>query len=402
MFALALSAPGGRAQDAPLDSLLRAHRTTLALADGALVGPGAEFLLSESRRAHIVVLGEEHGVADVPELAGALFRALRPAGYEHLALEVSPTTGAALDRLARGGRDSLAAFFGRHPLAVPFYDWHEEAQLLVDAVADAGPDPVIWGVDYEFIFAPAFLMGEFAQRATTDEARALVRALRQRAEGDRDAAAAGEWDRMLLARLTPDDLAALDEAFAGDAEAVALVRSLEASAEVWRLQLASDNYGSNLARTALLRRTFAEAYRRARGDREVGPKVLVKVGAFHGFRGRTPLHILDVGTMAAMLADAEGGRSFHVIALAGPGTEQATFTPTGPGTSPVEPPPWAAPLYAAADDERWTVFDLRPLRPALYDGRLDVDDELERLVWGYDAVLILVGSRPASFDALPQ
>src|SRR5690606_10654118 len=45
---------------------LRQNRHTLALVDGRLSGDGAELLLSEGRASQFFLLGEEHGVAEVP------------------------------------------------------------------------------------------------------------------------------------------------------------------------------------------------------------------------------------------------------------------------------------------------------------------------------------------------
>lgn len=403
--ALVLGAAVAHAQPTESDSLLRAllheQRRTLALEDGRISGPGADFLLEEGRRAHFFMVGEEHGVADVPEFTAALFRALRPHGYEHLAIETSPSTAALLERHARSGRDSLASLYRRHPVAVPFYSWHEEADLLVSALEGAGPEPVLWGVDYEFILGAALALTELERRAPTAEARALARRYRDRAEAGERAVARGDMSDLFFVQANPDDYAALRAAFAGDATSVSLLDVLEASAEVWRLQFAGDNYRSNLARTDLMRVAFAEAYRQSMGEREQGPKALLKFGANHLFRGRTPVNVLDVGTMAAMLAEYDGGGTFNVMVVAGSGAEQAYFHPTNPGTKPVEIAEWATPLYEAADAERWTVIDLRPLRPLLHSSQLELEPKLERLVWSYDAFLVLTGSRAAGFDPIP-
>ncbi|HEX9953324.1 MAG TPA: hypothetical protein VGB53_16250 [Rubricoccaceae bacterium] len=402
LFLLAFGTGEPRAQQAATsDSLFRAtiaaSRHTLALDRGRLTGPGAEFLLGEGARARFFMVGEEHGVADVPEFTAAALRALREHGYDRLVVETSPTTSAALDRAARGGRDSLSALFARFPLAVPFYDLHEEADLLVGAVEEAGSAPVIWGVDYEFVFGAALALTELERAAPTAEARALAGRYREQAEAGQRAFSGADPGPLFFVQAGPGDFAALRAVFAADPGAVALVDGLEASAEAWRLQFAGENYRSNEARTALLRANFAEAYGRAFGDPGAGHKAVLKFGANHLFRGHTPVHVLDLGTTASVLAEAEGDHTFNVMAVAGRGSEQTYFDPTSPGTRPTEMAAWMLPLYDAADPERWTVFDLRPLRPLLHAGRIEVAPELERLIWGYDAFLILSGSRPAGF-----
>lgn len=54
---------------------------------------------------------------------------------------------------------------------------------------------------------------------------------------------------------------------------------------------------------------------------------------------------------------------------------------------------WAKPFYDDADPQRWTVFDLRPIRGRIL--RLGaLPDELLKVLYGFDAVVILSGSGP--------
>jgi hypothetical protein len=60
---------------------------------------------------------------------------------------------------------------------------------------------------------------------------------------------------------------------------------------------------------------------------------------------------------------------------------------------PVEVAPWAQPFYDAADPQRWTVLDLRPIRARI--PRLGtLPDDLLKVLYGFDAVVILSGSGP--------
>ncbi|MFN2441822.1 MAG: hypothetical protein ABR517_03970 [Thermoanaerobaculia bacterium] len=53
-------------------------------------GPGWTRLIEERRAAQFFLIGEEHGIAENPQLAAALFAALQPAEYSRMAIEVSP------------------------------------------------------------------------------------------------------------------------------------------------------------------------------------------------------------------------------------------------------------------------------------------------------------------------
>src|SRR5262245_11200369 len=77
-------------------------RYAVSFKDGAFSGPGWDLLLAEGRKSRFFLVGEEHGIAEVPAVARELFRALAPAGYRNLAVEISPPMAKALDGIVRG------------------------------------------------------------------------------------------------------------------------------------------------------------------------------------------------------------------------------------------------------------------------------------------------------------
>ena len=128
--------PGVRdTSGAALQEALRAHRHPLALEDGELTGPGADLLVREAGEARYTLVGETHGVAEAPELTAALFRALQPHGYRHLAVEIGPVQADRIGEILAGPRPMQAyrRFLRDHWPAVPFYAWESEAELLAAA-----------------------------------------------------------------------------------------------------------------------------------------------------------------------------------------------------------------------------------------------------------------------------
>jgi len=69
----------------PLPELLLKHRHTFALHDGRLAGEGAELLYSAVEQSQFFLIGEEHGVAEIPLTTATLFQAGTAVGYKHLA-----------------------------------------------------------------------------------------------------------------------------------------------------------------------------------------------------------------------------------------------------------------------------------------------------------------------------
>lgn len=382
-------------------------RHAVTFRDGTFSGPGWDLLVAEGREARFFLVGEEHGVAEIPALVRELFRALQTAGYRHLAIEVSPPTAAELDRLARGtdALERLAAHYRAHPPGVPFFTQKEEAELLVAArAAAAGPGPVLWGLDYE-MSADRFLLDGVRRRAPEGPAREAAEALYQKS--------VAAWETVLETRNpaaffsfanSPEILADLRRAWPQpDAESALVLDVLEETLAVNRLFAERRGWESNERRAQLNRRNFLRYWdqaQAARRDGEALPRVLFKFGASHMVRGRTMTEVFDLGSLAAEMAAAEGSRSFHLLVVGGAGTQHAVFNPVAlryePAPVELAAEPALRPLVSQALPEGYTLIDLRPLRPLLSAARTrTADPELMRIVHGFDALLILTGSRPS-------
>src|SRR5690606_36492727 len=83
-----LAAPSVRAQGPAtelaerLAEAARGARHRLHYDGARFSGPAWDLLVERGRAAQFVLLGEDHGIAENPRLAAALYAALAPAGYE--------------------------------------------------------------------------------------------------------------------------------------------------------------------------------------------------------------------------------------------------------------------------------------------------------------------------------
>ena len=230
------------------------HRLAVSFRDGTFSGPGWELLLEEGRKSRFFLVGEEHGVAETPAVVRELFRALQPAGYHHLAIEISPPMAAVLDELARGpdGLGRLAAFFAENPPGVAFFTLREEAELLVAArAAVPSGEPVLWGLDYE-VAGDRFLLGRMRQRAPEGAARAAVETLYERS--------AAAWTTVKETKdpaafftfaNAPDVLAGVRQAWPSpDPESALALDTLEETLAINQLFVTGSNWESNQRRAA--------------------------------------------------------------------------------------------------------------------------------------------------------
>jgi hypothetical protein len=380
------------ADTAVLDKL-KADRLAITLDKGTLSGPGAAALLQASRQAKYVLLGEDHGVAEIAQFSSAYFNALTPAGFTTLVTENGAVVTSALEEILKG-TDPLAAiarFNTTYPDSIAFYTMRQEAEMLAGFAVAAGPRFEHWGIDQEFVGAAKYLITLMLAQPLNPAARAKLDALRQMdAVASQKAAATGNPLAYLMLSASTDELASLRPLLTGPKEQTArgLLDALLESRAIYQKsasQAPGDRDLSNRLRLALLKRTLAARL----GVQE--QKLLIKVGANHAYKGINPLNNRDIGNFLAERAEGQGHTSLHLIVLAATG-KQLRFAGAG---KPYQPAPidldssaFKLLASAGATDGSWSLFDLRSLRPG--SRKLAAGDiEVFNLINGYDFALII-------------
>jgi hypothetical protein len=391
------------AQDSALTRLLLENRRVVQLDNGRLAGPGGRMLVEEGLRARFLLMGEEHGVAEIPEVLQALLSELRPGGYNTFAIEVSPLQGRRLDSMARrpGVDAALDSLLSSWFTAIPFYTLASERKLLASAMSAQGSAPPmrIWGLDYE-VSADRYYLQEL-ERLASPAAQPAVRRARELADSGFALLRTQGNPSRLFAWTAPDSVFQdLRKALGSEApaRAVEIIDLLERTARINRLFLTGRGYESNLDRSAWLRQNFIRSLGAA--EREgVTPRVLFKFGGSHVMRGWNYTHTLDVGTAAAVVAESHGERSYHVLMVGGPGTKntrmnitKAQYEPIGTAEIDGLSLAWLRP---ALPETGWVVFDLRAVRPAYLARRSQTLTPVQdRFLHAYDAIVVLIGSTP--------
>lgn len=413
-------APAARAQTAPtqaaapapaaqpsLEERLAAraaqNRHRLDFADGRFSGPGWEFLVAEGSKARAFLLGEEHGVAENPMLAAALFDALRPSGYEVMAIETSPMMAQEMDRAARDGVDGLRRLFADPGAQAAFYGMREEADMLAAVTAGAPADrAVLWGLDYD-VGADRLAIRKLKAMSKPSAAETALAAL--------EAASSASWAQYEATR-GPQHIFN----FSGDPALVRAVRDAWPDAPeeaAWLLEVmeetlaanrdfaAGRNHASNQRRNDLNKRNLLRYVRAARAEGR-DPRMMMKFGASHMVRGLSSTETYDLGSLVPEMAFLEGGTTFHLLVLAGSGRQTASFDPSAWTYRPGPPRNTYAygldPVAGQAFADAFTIIDLRPLRGLVTGGgrSASLNRELVRAIHGFDAVAVLSGSNPST------
>lgn len=370
----------GQAQDSTLTRLIRQHQYALTTDSTHFAGPGWEKLRAAVQRSQIVLVGESHGLAQVPRFTAALAQVLHPTAF---VAEIDPYVAQALTRLsAQSGQP--AAYERQYPESLCFYDLREEFEL---ARTLSRQQVRLVGIDqvYGSTAAPFYaqLAGLVARKAT--QAYLLHQAARyQRQTLAFEQAGHDDWVIDQQPQAAVDSLLRLTAAESPAARRMA--QDYAASYAIYKSQSHQD-------RLNLMKRNLLGEFPPA----QPLPRLLVKLGANHCARGLSPAtfgEFYDVGNLVQNLADCQGQQSLHLLVLGRQGTAATGSNPYFPAKNirryTAADQPTYQPLLAPASGPDWLVVDLRPARRALTSGQLQVRNvALQRVLLGYDYAVVL-------------
>jgi hypothetical protein len=402
VLALAAAVSPVCAQDSTarlLDSVLTANSRTLHISHGVLAGEGAAFLLDEASRAQFLALGEQHNAMEIPQVTSALFHALqRSAGYQYLADEQDPVALRWVSAFVGPGiHDSVIAYAQRHPHAFTFMSDQELGMLADIAGSSTGKGNHLWGCDQAF--GTTHVLDQLIPSLPAGDSRTEATRLRDWA---RDRERVRDLSRYHFMANEPktDSFARLAGlvAAAPGSEGAFLVQTLVISDRIYRNYLEGHYYENGYEREEYMKQRFLDEYRRALAADGRPPKVILKFGHWHVYRGLGPSNLQTLGDFVSQFAIADDSRSFQVAIF--PEGEPGGY---GDLHSWSDHTPLL--LAGAASRSQWTIVDLRPLR-ALYRRiatNLNPEDRdaLRRWIFGFDAALFIGGMHRGTYAQNP-
>lgn len=370
--------------------MMKQNSYSISLRDGKLLGPGMQLIERMTTRSQFVLLGEEHGVKEFPELLTALFAFLHQnLNFNYIALESDPVSAhvASLAPL-RGDAPALAEYVKKYPNALTFHT-DQELRMFADiSRISTGRTDAIWGLDQSFGVLHALdRLASLPGFRGTPKFQGLHRQAEQL-----DSTRVHDDQSHYMANVKLADLNDLrtEMAPAEGSESKFILDNLVSSAEIYgfyRRAVAGEltGYANGFVREEQMKRLFMLEYRAAETRGERNPRVLVKMGHWHVFRGQGPSHLQTLGNFVTEFATANGAEAFAVgVYLRG--TWRDVRTQKG-----------LEPIALAADPAAWTVIDFAAMRPAVAAGRFGpLNANLLAQIYGFDAALVLGGASPGT------
>jgi hypothetical protein len=394
------------AQDTAFVRAIRGNSVPFTVTNGKLSGAGADALARVAREHQFIMIGEDHGIRELPEFVTALWETARPVGYRHFAVEIGPISGRHLETMLRSGngQSKVSDFLGRYtPYTLPFFFWKEETQMLNDVVIKMpAAGDVVWGLDQEFIMSSTYLLERLIQIAPNANARAIAsRFAESSSKGEKAMLSTGNPGAVWMITASDTDLANLKSSFNArpGSEAATIIEELTVSRDIYGKFNKGLGYESNQQRADLMKRHFLEFYRAAQARGERTPKAIVKFGANHIFRGPSITNSYELGTFLPEFAITGNNKAFGILVVVAKGTWNA-FRPFGSKEEDKTQKydPLATEEYKvfdlksvldAAGDSTWTFVDLRPIRGMTSGAMRRLDPRARRLLNSFDAIVVV-------------
>ena len=356
-------------------------------------------------RASFVLLGESHFSRETPQLAAAVCNAMHPDAY---AVEVGPYAAAYVQKLLkRSDRKAVMQEQVRaHPASMAFLDNEQENDLAAKCTASGKAQTIpLWGLDQEFLGAASVLLEQMEQQPNGPKAEAAIRlALEKDKQAEVRARSKGDFMQLFLVSANDDDIADLQRALTADGtqKSQELMHEFAESRHIYRLN-AAGSPASNSERASLLKQHFLRGYRTLEQS-TAAPRVLLKFGDNHMWKGFNDLHQLDLGNYIAELASVEHATSLHVQVIAAKGTLASLGGYARPTKTErfvlanVPEYAWLRPVIdmlpsTISGKATGIILDLRKLRFQ----QLPMSTEWQHLVYGYDLLVVFPEFTAANF-----
>ncbi len=336
-LALVLVSGATLAEDS-LESLFRDNSYELTLEEAKLAGPGLDFLLAEAQGAQFLCLAEPHNSHQIPQFVTSLFDHLQTDhSFHYVAIEQGPLITRRIAELAQSSTNADIRKLMKKQKKALHFETAEEVEMIADiARISTGTIPGVWGLDR--VLDPSYVDRWLSSDDGNEDPDASF--LRERADWSAENLAMYESKR------DPGDGPSPD-------------------------QHREDGFKTG----------FQHYYEQVATDAASPPRVLFRFG--HTHMGRLDYRsYASLGRYLGEVAAENDLRAFHL-------NLQAINEP-GKYWSLTDYPEYE-PLASVGDPAKWVLVDLRPAREPIREGTLQASKELTRLVFNFDAVLLIGG-----------
>ena len=360
---------------------------------GNFEGQGWDFLQKEIATTQFLMIGEQHGEAEIPVSVTRIAEIFKPMA---LVTEIDPFSAMRLKKLSIQP-EKYSAHFKQNPYDFAFYSWEPEMELARQMQLK---NIDIWGLNElnTMGLGSFFEMLAYEAKSPANKKKAL-----QKKEE------CFKWDLPIY-----QDVNRYSD-FKGYHITTAVVDSLivdfQKESKLARqmlsyLKLSIPAFGnrSYRLRTNLMKKNLMNYLAPYITSDEIKvPKLIFKLGAYHLSRTDDFKGIFEVGNLANNIAASANKKPLHILVYG----KQGTINLMGPLNNKLAIQPntddksdhlgMLSPFTAKLKDKEWATFDLRPIRNAVFMGKLKISEPMKEWIKGYDLLVVFSESTGSKF-----
>lgn len=371
------------AQDSLLHQLSVKNVKTFEPNGNGFKGEGWDEIKERLSQSQNVLIGEDHFTNEIPAFVQAIANTTK---FDNFYIEVDPySTKIIKESIQNFSEKELKKFNDEYGELFVFYALEPEYKLLKNLVK-SGVN--LLGSDQVVMYDDRLIFNDLLGKTKNAAAMEIYKKVIQESELHLNKFYENPQNPMYF--MTPDFGEQLTKLKALEISEIEqkIIADMMISVEIYQTQ-------SHKKRVQLIMRQLMADY-----PLWSKSKNLFKYGAMHMSRGESFLTVYDIGNMIANITESQEKESLHMMVLAESGDMGSPFKifPPTPIDIESESLKHFKPFFNITEGNQWHVFNLIPLRKAVEQGQLKVDNiNLLRAIKGYDALVVIPKVTAAKF-----
>ncbi|MDF4203108.1 hypothetical protein PXD56_09085 [Maribacter sp. SA7] len=364
-----------------LSSIIKENTQTFILKDDEFTGKGWDEILGEIKTHNNILIGEDHFFNEIPFFISQFNKEVK---FDNFFCEVGPYLGNTLEtkikNLSTADLDKFNAEFGN---TFAFYALEPEFKLMQQLV-NSGTKVI--GTDQIILLSDRLIASELKQKSKNKIAKSIYSDIEKQSAIYFDEMVKGNSPYFLTDQFTKQ-LNKLDSLELSNYEQK-VIKDLKLSQNIYL-------NGDHHLRVQLMKHNIMQNY-----ELIVNSKNLYKYGAIHLPKGESLLKIQDIGNLIHNIADSEFESSLHIMVIGKSGIQGVPLK--GIENQPLDPNSndykHYKPFFDTMEKNEWHVFNNKEILKKITSGKLKINDKtLERVIKGYDYLVIIPEVTPAKF-----
>ena len=343
-----------------------------------------DFLEKKIENSQFIMLGEQHGIKEISEIANTIYNSAYQFGYNTLCIETSPFAAKTLDTLIKTQSNieySLKKLYEKYPVSIPFYNNKSDIQLFTNIASKKGE---LWGIDQVFMVEFRLVFDYLVNKNKNKKLKeAVIPLLKESIIGYNIAVKNKDFTAPFIFKYT-DELHERLLSLTTTSYERKLLENLMETKKIYSYNFQKQYYMNNNERARLMKQNFITYYT----NTEKKPKVIFKLGANHVAKGLSATNVFDISNLVSELAIINGKKSIHIYAIGVNGMQNL-----GHPFAPVSVVPFENSKNLPKEisgtinnqEGKFMVIDTEKLKSVANQ----LSDEMKRLVLAYDILIYI-------------